>query len=64
MAKKRVMNKGCCDVYRMKGLAVLILGVLILANAYWFFLSWGSFIGFVLVLLGFLKLVLPHKYHK
>jgi hypothetical protein len=56
MVKKDMMCKG-------KGVGMILLGLLIVANAYWQVLSWGMFIGDVIILLGFLKIVLPHKYH-
>jgi uncharacterized membrane protein HdeD (DUF308 family) len=48
-------------MHKMKGTGMLILGLLILANAYWGFLTWGAFIGALLFLGGFIKLVMPHK---
>jgi uncharacterized membrane protein HdeD (DUF308 family) len=44
-----------------KGAGMLVLGLLILANAYWGFLTWGAFIGAFLALGGFIKLLMPHK---
>jgi uncharacterized membrane protein HdeD (DUF308 family) len=48
-------------MHKMKGVGMLILGLLILANALWPFLTWGAFIGALLVLGGFIKLLMPHK---
>ena len=40
-----------------KGLAMIILGGLVLANVYWLELGWGTFVGAVLVLGGLVKMV-------
>jgi len=47
--------------HKYKGVGMLVLGLLILANVYLEFLSWGAFVGGVLALAGFLKLVMPCK---
>lgn len=57
-------KEGDCCMHKKKATGMLILGVLVLANVYWSMLSWGAFIGFVLVLLGFLKLLMPHKHYR
>ena len=48
-------------MHKMKGVAMLVLGLLILANVYLEFLTWAAFIGALLVLGGLLKLLMPHK---
>jgi uncharacterized membrane protein HdeD (DUF308 family) len=48
-------------MHMMKGVGMLILGLLILANAYWGFLTWAGFIGALLFLGGLIKLLMPHK---
>ena len=50
--------------HKGKGVAMLVLGLLVVANAYWMFLDWATFIGALLVLGGLLKLVMPHKKHR
>ena len=40
-----------------KGVAMIILGALILANVYWINIGWGTFIGGVFVLGGLVKLI-------
>ena len=40
-----------------KGIMMLIVGLLVLANAYWMVLGWDYFIGIILVLAGIIKLV-------
>jgi uncharacterized membrane protein HdeD (DUF308 family) len=60
-AKKEMM--GCCGMHKAKGAGMLILGALILVNVYWPFADWGAFIGWILVLVGILKMLMPHKYH-
>ena len=53
--------RGMCN-HKQKGWGLLVLGLLILINVYWPFLSWGAFVGFVLALGGFLKLLMPHNH--
>jgi len=43
------------------GWTTLILGVLVLLNVWLVFLSWGFFIGLLLILLGLVKLFVPNK---
>jgi uncharacterized membrane protein HdeD (DUF308 family) len=62
MPKKQMLN--CCQMHKGKGFLLLVLGLVILINAYMPFLNWGAFIGLVLILAGFLKLVMPHEHHK
>lgn len=47
--------------HKYKGAGMLVLGLLVLANAYWEVLDWGLFFGALLVLGGLLKLFMPHK---
>ncbi len=47
--------------HKYKGVGMLVLGLLILANVYWELFSWAAFIGGLLALAGFLKLVMPTK---
>ena len=47
--------------HKYKGVGMLVLGLLIAANAYWVILDWATFIGALLVLGGLLKLLMPHK---
>ncbi|MFA5070823.1 MAG: hypothetical protein WC511_00440 [Candidatus Pacearchaeota archaeon] len=56
---KKLME--CCKSPRGKGFAMLVLGALVLGNAYWVWLSWPLFIGWLLVLAGFLKMLMPKK---
>ncbi len=55
MAKKEMMW------HTSKGIGMLVLGILILINVYWPYLSWGAFVGAVFAIIGFLKLVIPYK---
>ena len=72
MVRKKVKRKvvakkinTCCDISmyhhhpRCIGLSKLIIGVLILLNAYYAWLTWDYFIGGLLVILGLLRLVIP-----
>ena len=60
MARKR--GKGM-NFHMMKGLGMVLLGLLILANVYWYVLSWWAFVGAVFVLFGLIKLIMPHTEH-
>jgi len=53
--------KGMC-MHKQKGVAMLVLGALILINVYWPMLTWWAFVGWVLALGGVLKLLMPHKH--
>lgn len=62
MAKKNKMNAHgeCCSGHKKAmGLTMLILGLLILANSYWAVVNWAVFIGAIIAIKGFLKLVIP-----
>lgn len=61
MPRKEMM--ACCTAHRMKGVGILVIGVLILANVYWPFMNWGVFAGALFILAGIAKLTIPHKYH-
>jgi hypothetical protein len=43
---------------------IIIIGLLIIANAYFGFMTWDYFVGGILVLLGLIKLMMPHKHHR
>lgn len=63
MAKAK--DKVCCPeiehhCHKCKGLMMLVLGVLVLLNAYFRWLGWDYFIGAVLVLKG-LFMAIKHK---
>jgi len=45
-------------MHKMKGFAMLVLGLLILANVLWPFATWAAFIGGVLAIGGFLKIAM------
>lgn len=47
--------------HKMWGVKMLVLGLLVLANAYWAFVEWPNFIGILLVLGGLWKLVCCRK---
>lgn len=44
-----------------KGTMMLVLGLLVLANAYWNVLDWAMFIGLVLAVGGLAKMLMPKK---
>jgi uncharacterized membrane protein HdeD (DUF308 family) len=43
---------------------MIIVGLLILANAYWKFTTWDYFIGGLLVLFGLIKLMMMPMHHR
>ena len=49
-------------MHKQMGGGMLVLGVLILINVYWPMLTWAAFIGWVAVLGGIAKLLMPHKH--
>lgn len=53
MAKDMDMKSWC----KGKGVMMLIVGLLVLANTYWAIVSWDYFIGIILVLAGIIKLL-------
>lgn len=62
MAKEKMDKEYCEGHMKKKGLMMLILGLLILGNAYYSVASWSIFIGVIVAVAGFLKLIIPHKY--
>lgn len=46
---------------KMMGCKMLVLGLLVLANTRWNVVSWQNFIGGVLAIGGFLKLIMSCK---
>lgn len=62
MAKK-VSKKNVCECHHGHGWGMLVLGALVLANAYWPMLSWPVFIGAAAVIGGLSKMMMPccHK---
>ena len=63
MAKGNVAKEDmtCHHHHKGKGIMALVLGALILANSYWAILGWADFIGIMFVLMGLIKLLMPHK---
>ncbi len=47
--------------HRFKSWGSLVVGLLVIANAYWGFLTWDYFIGGLLALFGLIKLLIPVK---
>jgi uncharacterized membrane protein HdeD (DUF308 family) len=41
--------------HKGKGIAMLVLGLLIIANIYWIHMTWATFIGVILILGGIVK---------
>jgi len=48
-------------MHKGKGVMALVLGLLILANAYWSIVSLANFVGIILVIAGLVKLLMPKK---
>jgi uncharacterized membrane protein HdeD (DUF308 family) len=65
MAKESMKDNKCWGgkCHACHGGTLFILGLIVLANVYWPFLSWGVLIGLLLVLGGILKWVKPHCGH-
>jgi len=58
----KMMNMQCCsEMHKGMGTKMLVLGLLIIANAYLNVVSWGVFVGAVIALAGLCKLALPKK---
>lgn len=55
------MPKEEMHYHKGKGGIMLVLGLLVLANAYWNVLPWGMFVGLVLALAGLVKLLIRKK---
>ncbi len=50
----------CCEAHkRKKGICMLIVGLIIVANAYWAFASWWMLVGALIALGGLGKAVMP-----
>ena len=61
--KRGMINAKHLSMHKMMGLKILIIGILVLANLYWFNFSWPLVIGWTLVILGIAKLIM-HCCHK
>jgi uncharacterized membrane protein HdeD (DUF308 family) len=64
MPKRRRSHRAVREQHRhfhFKG-GMVLLGLLVLANAYWSVMSWDYFIGIILVLAGFCKMLMHFKY--
>ncbi len=59
------MNKKHMGMHmKHKGAMMVVLGALILLNVYWLELTWGAFVGGILVLGGLAKMIFMGKYKK
>ena len=58
MAKK-VVKKNVCMCHHGHGWGMLVVGALVLANAYWAFMDWPYFVGGLAVLGGLSKMMMP-----
>lgn len=58
MPKKEESMCMCHQGYSWK---MLVVGLLILANAYWSVMGWGYFVGGLAVIGGLLKMFMPCK---
>lgn len=67
MAKMPVKKEMAMDFEKFvkynkhKGMRMLILGLLVLANAYWSIVGWEWFAGIILVLAGLYKFLMPMR---
>jgi len=51
------MNMPAYHMHKGKGVMMIVLGLLVLANAYWSILSWAMFVGIIFVLAGIAKML-------
>ncbi len=50
----------CCESHkRKKGVCMLIVGLVVLVNAYWPFMGWMALVGLIIALGGLWKAVMP-----
>ncbi|MDD5012480.1 MAG: hypothetical protein PHQ66_02450 [Candidatus Nanoarchaeia archaeon] len=49
------------SMHKFKGIAMIVLGLLVIGNVYWQVVDWGTFIGVVIALTGAMKLFMKHK---
>jgi len=67
MAKRRREVKEekeeCCHGHMHKGMGggLVLIGLLVLANAYWSVVTWSTFLGAVLILAGICKMAMRMK---
>ena len=59
MAKKMKAECGCMH-HTWMGWKMFILGLLILANAYWPVIGWAKFVGIIISLMGLVLLLKPN----
>ena len=50
---------GCGCTSQCRSGKKLVLGALVVANAYWMWFNWAMFIGIVLVIVGAVKMIMP-----
>lgn len=58
MVDKKWIDKKC----KAMAFGMIVLGALILANVYWYLISWPAFIGWIFIVAGVAKLIM-HKSH-
>ncbi len=66
MAKEKEMDNHVCHFgmcHKCHGGKMLVLGIILLVNAFWPFLDWWKLIGILLVLGGIMKMVMPRCSH-
>ena len=60
MAKDKAMSMCCCESHmRKKGVCMLIVGLVVIANAYSAFVSWWMLVGILIALGGLWKAIAP-----
>ena len=63
MAKSMEKDECCHKHHMWMGAKMLVLGLLVIANSYYAIVDWAMFVGAILAVGGFLKLVVPHHHH-
>jgi len=55
-------KRGIDMMCKCKAVAMIVLGLLLIGNAYWNFLNWATFIGAAIALAGVVKLFIKHEH--
>ena len=58
MMMKNISKEDMAKHHKMMGCKIMVLGAIVLANAYWMFIRWDYLIGIMLVLAGLAKMMM------
>ena len=62
MAKQKERKENLGGPKKKKSLMLIVLGILVLANAYLSVVSWAVFIGVIAIVAGLIKMMMPRYY--